>query len=44
MNPITVALVYLVVCAAVIPIGFKIFKTNFAWVDIAMASVGAATT
>lgn len=42
MNPVTVALVYLVVSAVVLPLGFKIFKTNFAWTDIAMASVGAA--
>jgi len=26
----------------VLPIGFKVFKTNFDWIDIAMASVGAA--
>jgi hypothetical protein len=42
MNPITVALVYLVVSVLVVPIGLKLFKTNFAWLDIAMASVGAA--
>jgi hypothetical protein len=42
MNPITVALVYAVVGAAVLPLAFKVFKTNFAWIDIAMASVGAA--
>jgi hypothetical protein len=42
MNPITVALVYLLVSAAVLPIGFKVFKTNFAWQDVALASVGAA--
>jgi len=42
MNPITVALVYLAASAAVLPLGFKVFKTNFAWIDIAMASVGAA--
>jgi hypothetical protein len=42
MNPIVVALVYAVVGAAVLPIGFKVFKTNFAWIDIVMASVGAA--
>jgi hypothetical protein len=41
MNPIIVALVYTVVGAAVLPIGFKVFKTNFAWIDVAMASVGA---
>ena len=42
MNPITVALVYAVVGAVVLPLGFKVFKTNLAWIDIAMASVGAA--
>ena len=42
MNPITVALVYLAVSAAVLPLGFKVFKTNFAWIDIAMASFGTA--
>jgi hypothetical protein len=41
MNPITVAIVHAVVGAAVLPIGFKVFKTNFAWIDVAMASVGA---
>jgi hypothetical protein len=41
MNPIIVALVYAVVGAAVLPLGFKVFKTNFAWIDIVMASVGA---
>ena len=44
MNPITVALVYLVASALLLPLGFKVFKTNFAWVDIALASVGAALT
>jgi hypothetical protein len=42
MNPVTVALVYLVVTALVVPVGLKIFKTNFAWTDIAMMSAGAA--
>jgi hypothetical protein len=44
MNPITVALVYLVISALLLPLGFKIFKTNFDWVDIALASVAAALT
>jgi|HubBroStandDraft_2_1064218.scaffolds.fasta_scaffold690708_2 hypothetical protein len=42
MNPITVALVYAVVGAVVLPLAFKVFKTNFAWIDIVLASVGAA--
>ena len=42
MNPILVALVYLVVGALLLPLGFKLFKTNFDWIDIALASVGAA--
>jgi hypothetical protein len=42
VNPVTVALVYAVVGAAVLPLGFKVFKTNFDWKDIAMASIGAA--
>jgi hypothetical protein len=42
MNPILVALVYAVVGAAVLPLGFKVFKTNFDWKDIVMASIGAA--
>ncbi len=42
MNPFIVALVYLGVSAAVLPIGFKVFKTNFDWKDVAMASAGAA--
>jgi ABC-type nitrate/sulfonate/bicarbonate transport system permease component len=42
MNPIAVALVYLLVSALVLPLGFKLFKTNFDWQDIAMASGGAA--
>jgi hypothetical protein len=40
VNPITVALVYLSVCAAVLPIVLKVFKTNVAWVDIAMGEAG----
>jgi hypothetical protein len=42
MNPINVALVYLVVSVLIVPLGLKLFKTNFDWKDIAMASVGAA--
>jgi hypothetical protein len=42
VDPVTVALVYAVVGAAVLPLGFKVFKTNFDWIDIAIASVGAA--
>jgi hypothetical protein len=41
VNPVTVALVYAVVGAAVLPLGL-VFKTNFDWKDIAMASIGAA--
>jgi hypothetical protein len=42
MNPITVALVYAVVGFLGMPIGFKLFKTPFDWIDIALASVGGA--
>jgi hypothetical protein len=40
MTPVTLALVY-AASALIIPIGFKVFKTPFDWIDIALASVGA---
>jgi hypothetical protein len=41
VNPLLVALVY-AASGFIIPIGFKVFKTPFDWIDIALASVGAA--
>jgi hypothetical protein len=32
----------MIVNALLLPLGFKLFKTNFDWIDIALASVGAA--
>lgn len=42
MNPITVALVYLVVSAPA-SLGFKLFKANFDWIDIAIAFAAPIT-
>ena len=42
MNPYVVALTYAVVGAVVIPLGFAIFKTQYQYLDVVLASIGGA--
>ena len=42
MNPFVVALIYAIVLGAVVPIGFAVFKTPHAVIDVLLAAVGGA--
>ena len=42
MNPFAVALVYALVGALVIPVGFAVFRTQYHFVDVVLAAVAGA--
>jgi uncharacterized membrane protein len=45
LNALGVALTYAIVAAAVIPIGFAVFKTQYQFTDVVLASIlGAAAS
>lgn len=42
MHPFIIAFVYAVVLIAVLPIGFAVFKTPYAFLDVVLAGLGGA--
>ena len=42
MPAMTTAIVYAVVVSAVLPLGFAIFKTEYGFLDVALAAIGGA--